>query len=263
MVWVVLVHDLAVLGHQLFHVVGLAEGGVVFALVKLGGGTLVVPIFGHGVVVEGQTIHVLAGNLHHGFGPLVVVGVGAAGDAEHLVVPIVAHVGLVPAVLVCVELRPHIAAAAPVLIAHTEVLHLPGLFLTVLPAEVCHGGLPVKGHVLHPLAHFLHSAGAHVSVDVGLATHLTAELHELMGAKGVVLHHAAPMGVDHALTGLLGANAVLPVVLVGKAAPRPTEYRQLDVLQGFYHVGAHAVDVGNGRVLAHKNAVVNAAAQML
>ena len=166
-------------------------------------------------------------------------------------------------VQVSVVLGTHVAAAAPALVAHAEVLHLPGLVLAVCPAQVGHGGFPVEGHVLHPLAHLLNGAGAHVAVDVGFAAHLAAELHEFMGAEGVVLHHAAPVGVHHALAVFLGANAVLPVVLVGEAAAGPAQHRQLDVLQGLHHVGAHAVDVGDGGILTHENAVVDAAAQML
>ena len=264
MLGVVAVHNLGVLGNYLIHEVGLAQGNVVILLGELRGGALVLPIVaGHGVVVEGEGVHILAGHLHQGVGPLVVVVAGAHGDFVQLVVAVVAQEGLVVAVQVGVVLGAHVAAAAPALVAHADVLQLPGLVLAVFPAEVGHGGLAVKGHVLYPLAHLLHGAGAHVAVDVGLAAHLAAELHKLVGAKGVVLYHAAPVGVHHALAALLGANAVLPVVLIGEAAAGPAEHRQLDVPQGFHHVGAHAVDVGDGGILSHIDAVVDAAAQVL
>ena len=167
------------------------------------------------------------------------------------------------AVQVSVVLGTHVAAAAPALVAHADVLQLPGFVLAVFPAQVGHGGFPVKGHVFHPLAHFLNGAGTHVAVDVGLAAYLAAELHEFMGAEGVVLHHAAPVGVHHALAVFLGADAVFPVILVGKAAAGPAEHREFDVPQGFHHIFAHTFFVGDGRIFPYKNAVINAAAQML
>ena len=84
-----------------------------------------------------------------------------------------------------------------------------------------------------------------------------------MGAEAVVLQAAAPIAVGDGLARLLGADAVLPVVGIGKAAAGPAHDGNADLLQRVHHILAHTVDVGDGRVLAHPNAVVHQAAQML
>ena len=227
---IVLVHDSQVAVDQLFHPLGLHQSDVVHRTVEVQSTSLDFPTQGVGVVVEGDGVHELAGHLHHAVGPVVVVDVGAAGDLKHPVVPVVAHKGAEPAEQVAVIFRAHIAAAAPVFVADAEVLHLPGLFPAVGFPQLGHRGNPVEGHVLHPLAHFLDSAGTHVAVDIGFAAQLVAELHELMGAEGVVLHHPAPVGVHHPLAAFFGADAVLPVVLVGKAAAGPAQHRNFNFL---------------------------------
>ena len=213
--------------------------------------------------MKSQGIGVFAGNRHDLVRPLIVVHIRAAGNLEDLVVAIVAHVGCVTAEQIGVILRTHIAAAAPVLIADTEIGQLPG-FLTAVPLSgFRHRGNAVEGHVLHPLAHFLNGAAANIAVDIRLAANLTAQLHELVRAEGVVLHHAAPVRVDHTLSGFLRADAVLPVILIGKAAARPAQHRHANMPQRLHDVRSHAVYVRNRAVLSDKKAVIDAAAQML
>src|SRR5699024_2786197 len=138
-----------------------------------------------------------------------------------------------------------------------------GLFPAVLPSQLCHGGNRVGSHVFHPFAHFLYRAGTHVAVDIRLTTHLTAEFQKLMSTEGIILGYAAPVGVDHTLAALLGADSVFPVVVVGKPAAGPAEDRHPDMTKGFYHIRAHSLFIGNRRILPDKYAVVNAPAQVL
>ena len=84
-----------------------------------------------------------------------------------------------------------------------------------------------------------------------------------MGAEGVVLGHAAPVGVYNGFAVLLGANAVAPVIGIGKAAARPTQHGHMQGFQRGYNIIAHAVGVGNIRSLTDINALIDAAAQML
>ena len=84
-----------------------------------------------------------------------------------------------------------------------------------------------------------------------------------MRAEVVVLGDASPVGVDHGRALLAGADAVHPVVLVGEAAAGPAEDRNLDPLQRLHHVVADAARVGDRAVLAHPDAAVDAAAQVL
>ena len=235
----------------------------ILRLVKAGGRQLVIPSSGNGIVVHGQAVHEAPGDGHDLIRPFRVALVGAAGDAVQPVAAVVAAVGLIAAELVGVELRPHIAAAAPAFVAHAPVFHRPRLPLAVGPALPGHGGVAAAGQVFHPLAHFLHGAAAQIGVDVGLAAQLTAQLHKFVGAEGVVLHHAAPVGVDHALAVFLGADAVPPVIFVGEAAAGPAKHGDLYGPQRLHRVGAHPVDVADLAVLAHVQAVVDAPAQML
>ena len=261
---IVAAHDSEMVFNQFIHPQCVAQRRPVFGLLKTGGRAFVVPgeRAGTGIIVQADGVGIFAGNRHDLVRPLIVVHIRAAGNLEDLVVAVVAHVGCVTAELIGVELRTHIAAAAPVLIADTEIGQLPG-FLTAVPLSgFRHRGNAVEGHVLHPLAHFLNGAAADIAVDIWLTANLTAQLHELVRAEGVVLHHAAPMRVDHALSVFLGADAVLPVVLVGKAAARPAQHRYANVTQRLHNVRSHAVYVRNRAILSDKKAVIDAAAQM-
>ena len=174
-----------------------------------------------------------------------------------------AEVGGVLAAQVGVELGAHVAAAAPGLVADAPVLHVPGLLPAVGPAQVRHGGLPAHVAVLHPVGELLDGAAAHVAGEVGLAPQLAAQLQKLVGAEGVVLRDAAPVGVDDLLAALPGADAVLPVVGVGEAAAGPAQHGDAQGPQGLDHVRSHPVFVGDAGALAHVDAVVDAAAQVL
>src|SRR5699024_10721525 len=83
------------------------------------------------------------------------------------------------------------------------------------------------------------------------------------GAEGVVLDHVAPVGVDHAGPLLARADAIAPVVVVGEAAAGPAQVRDLQRAQRLDHVIADAARVRDLGVLAHVEAAVDAAAQML
>ena len=84
-----------------------------------------------------------------------------------------------------------------------------------------------------------------------------------MCTKAVVLHDAAPVGIDHTAAVLLGTDTVPPVIFIGKAAARPAKNRQMQCPEGFHNVLAHSLDIRNIRILAHIDAVVNTASQML
>ena len=84
-----------------------------------------------------------------------------------------------------------------------------------------------------------------------------------MCTEAVIFSNAAPVCIDHLLTAFLGTDAVLPVILVSKASARPTENRDLHLLQSCDHVITHAVCIGNIGILADINPFVNASSQML
>jgi len=51
---------------------------------------------------------------------------------------VVTYIGLVSAVKIAVIFRCHVAAAAPVFITHTKVVHLPRLLMPILFTQLCH-----------------------------------------------------------------------------------------------------------------------------
>ena len=224
------------------------------------------------IVVQGKTVHeavelllrVVMGRLKDAPRPLVIVHVGAAADlADRMILVIVSHIGLVTAVQIAVVGRAHVAAAAPVFISHAEIIDLPGLLMAVLPALLRHRGNALERHVLDPLGHLAHRAAADIAVDVGLAAQLAAELKILVRPEAVVLHDAAPVGVDHLLAVLLRTDAVLPVILVGEAAARPAQHRNLELLQRLNDVRPHAVHVRDVGVLPDIESLIDASAQVL
>ena len=53
-------------------------------------------------------------------------------------------------------------------------------------------------------------------------------MHKFVRAEMVVLDHAAPVGIDHPLARFPRADAVLPMIFIGKAAARPAQDRDLN-----------------------------------
>src|SRR5699024_7639875 len=269
---VVVVHDGRVTGHQLLGEGGAGQGAVPLLLGELGRRPLVLPGPGHRVVVQRDRL-VRAGlavgglqalrGAHQRLGPGVVGAgrrVGAAGD---LVAAVVAHIGGVLAGQRRVVLGAHVAAAAPGLVADAEEGHAPRLVAAVGASQGGHRGVVGAGEVLDPVAHLGHGAGADIAVDVGLGAQHLHQVHELVGAEGVVLDDVAPVGVDHAGTVLAGADAVPPVVVVGEAASGPAQVGDAQGAQRLDHVVADAAGVGDLGVLAHVEAAVDAAPQVL
>src|SRR5699024_3744786 len=158
--------------------------------------------------------------------PICVVAVGGAGgDAGDLVVAVVAHVGGVLAGELGVVLGAHVPAAAPGLVADAEERHGPRLVPAVLAAQRRHRRVVGAGEVLDPVTQLAHRAGADVAVDVRLGAEQLDEVHDLVGAEGVVLDEVAPGGADHAGAVLARADPVAPVVVVGEAAAGPAQVR--------------------------------------
>ncbi|MNI76262.1 hypothetical protein D3C73_1324810 [compost metagenome] len=84
-----------------------------------------------------------------------------------------------------------------------------------------------------------------------------------MGPKMIVLYRAAPMRIDHPLAGFARADAVFPVVLIGKTAARPAQHGNFDLFKRFHNIVADTVRIGNRRILANPDSFINAASQVL
>ena len=184
------------------------------------------------------------------------------GDALQAIAGPIARVDAEAAVEVRVVLRRHFAAAAPVLVADAEEGNLPGLGAAVRLAELGQVAVALEGHVFDPVRHLLGRSAADVGGDVGIGADLLAEVEELVRPEAVVLHHAAPVDVDAPGPLLRGADPVLPVVLIGEAAARPAQVRDLDLAEGLDDVLANAARVRDPGSGADPQPVVDAAAQM-
>ena len=72
-----------------------------------------------------------------------------------------------------------------------------------------------------------------------------------------------PVGVECGRPGVARADAVAPVIFIGKTAARPTHNGYVQVLQRRDDVVAKSARIGNGRVFADPDAFLDAASQML
>ena len=168
--------------------------------------------------------------LHHFFCPFIIVHISSAGDLfDWFVSGIISYIGLVSAVHISIEIRIHVAAAAPVFISHAEIIYRPRLFVSVFGSQVCHRGYALKAHVFYPFGHFLYSSASHVAVDVCFTAQLTAQLKEFVCSEAVVFYDTAPVGVDDFLSSFFRSDTVFPVVFVSEASARPAKYRYFDL----------------------------------
>ena len=67
-----------------------------------------------------------------------------------------------------------------------------------------------------------------------------------MCAEGVILHHAAPVGVDHTPAALLRADAVAPVIAGDEVPAGPAQQRQPGLLEQPNHVRVRAANMVAG-----------------
>jgi hypothetical protein len=91
---------------------------------------------------------------------------------------------------------------------------------------------------------------------------LFAEIQKLMGSKVIGFDDVSPMNVDRARTLIFGPNPILPVVVIRKAPARPPQIRNLNLTEGGNDIVADAAGIGDGRIFANPEAVINAASQM-
>ncbi len=237
---VILVQHCPMHADQFFHIQRLAHSTVPGFFIKVRSASFIIPSPGMYIIMKGKPFHKPMGipgaraciaGFQHLLCPVYIVHIRPPTDFfDGFPIAITAYVSLVTAVKVPVILRGHVAPAAPVFIAYPKIIHLPGFFMPILPAQVRHGGNALKGHIFHPFRHLLHGAASHIAVNISLAAQLPAQLKKLMGPKAVILQHTAPVGVDHLFTVLLRPYTILPVVFVRKTAPWPAEHRDPEFL---------------------------------
>ena len=176
---------------------------------------------------------------------------------------IIADIGLITTVFVCIEIRVHVSTAAPVLIANAKEIQFPWFLMSVFLTEVSHRGNTFECNVLNPLRHFLYCSASQISVNVCFTSKLFAEFKEFMSTKAVIFYNTAPVCVDHFLTCFFRADTIFPVVFICETATRPAKYRNLDVLQCFYYICTHSVLVRDRGILSYIDSFIDTSSQML
>src|SRR2546426_135393 len=84
-----------------------------------------------------------------------------------------------------------------------------------------------------------------------------------MRPEAVVLGVVSPMDVDGARPLGSRTDAVAPVIIIGKAAARPSQHGYADGFQVVHSLLAVAIDIRDARIPADPQASVNAGAEVL
>ncbi len=261
---IIFVHHRAVVADQPVHLQRGFQGGDPLGFSELGRRSLVRPLAGRdGVEMQRDGVDQVAGLGHQGVGPRQVVSVGAAGDLDDRRGAGRPQEGRIASVEIGIGPRAHVPAAAPGLVAHADIVDPPGLVATVGPALAGQARTRVRGQVFEPVARLLRRSATDIGREIGLGPDQFGEVHEFVRAEAVGLLDPAPVRVHADGPAVLGPYAVAPVVGVGKAAAGPADHRDLDRLQRLDDVLAIAMDIGNGRTLAHPDPVIDPVAEML
>ena len=120
-------------------------------------------------------------------------GVAVAGDHFRPGLSGCPQESLVIAVQAGVVVGLQVAAAAPQFVADAEVGDFERLFVSVPGTQPGQGRAAVRCHVLDPIGHLLHGAGADIAVDVGLGAQHVDQVEEFVGADGVDLVTLPPL----------------------------------------------------------------------
>ena len=174
-------------------------------------------------------------------GPVEVVAIGAGGDEIEGDAVLGKPFGE-PAILAAIVFGRELAAAAPALVADAPVSDAEGFALAAgctLVGDGCRAGRGVA--IFDPLLKFLGRAGADVGRQVGLGPAEPAEANELMSTELIRLGFLAP-AAEPPRAAVARADAVAPVVLVGKAATRPADGDRPELSHLLDQAAADAVD---------------------
>src|ERR1700685_4162332 len=167
-----------------------------------------------------------------------------------------------PAIQRAIVFRRELAAASPALVPHSPVPHAEWIAVAVGGSLVCQGRAAGRRvAVFDPLLELLGRTGAHVGRHVRFDVAQPAEMHELMQAEKVRLR-VLPPAAETARALRAGTDSVAPMVFVRKAAARPADDDATQPPHVLDEGTANPVNVGDLRVGADPDAVVNDAAQM-
>src|SRR6185312_9980201 len=200
---------------------------------------------------------------HTNLSPVIILGIGAAGNLFQWRAGIVFGKSRIPFKLVRIKLGCHVAAAAPAFVAYAPKGDLVRRRMSVLLTHLRHRAGTVGVNVFYPLRHLFHSSATHVGSYVRLAAKQTAKLQKLVGAKTIILGYSAPIGVYHSWPLRGGAYTVAPMVFIRKTAAGPAQVGYFYLFKRGNHIQANTVLFGNRQRFIHPKTAVNAMSQML
>ena len=217
-----------------------------------------------GVIVHAQAVrHDGRCGIQQATRPADVVARGTRGDKKWLGAAHLMQIAGKLAIEATIVIRPHTAAATPTLIAHAPILHaewIGGTIGCALVAELAAAGIIA---IFDPVTHFRGRPGADITGQIRLCSDQPTEPDELMRAKAIVLDVVAPTDV-HALGTLFPwPNAFAPVIVVSIATARPAQYWHAQRLQILNGALAIAMDIRDGRILAHPQSTIDTGTQVL
>ena len=246
-----------------FHFIRTGKQRIVFVLGEFGRGALVIPLR-HRIEMQRDRIGMRGRQiLHHDLCPMQIASARTAGDPIELIAGKILAEALVTPINICIILRAHIAAAAPVFVADAEIFQLPGFILSVLTPQICHWRYAVKGDIFHPFRELLYGPAADIARDIGLASDQLAKLHEFMRAECIILGNAAPVRIDHFPAHCRLTDTVLPMIFICKAAARPPQNRHSDLTKSLNDILPDTADIRDRRIGADIDALIDAASEML
>ena len=153
-----------------FHFEAFAHCPIIVVFVELSSGSFTATPARYGVIMKRKTLHTVSYTIHQYISPVIVVIAGSAGNLEEMVAVVVAAIGGVTTVQVCIVFGTHTAATSPTFISYTQIFNLPCFVAPVFAAKVRHRRVTVRCHIFYPFGEFLYRTAAYISTDVWFAT---------------------------------------------------------------------------------------------
>ena len=174
---VILIHDSSMSCYKLIHMKCLVKRLIPYITVKVRWTSLYLPSFRMHIIMKWEIIHksmcplcMAETGLHNTLSPEIIIDICTTADFLYRFFRvIVSNICLITAVLICIKLRSHISATAPVFIADTKEINIPRLLMSILFSEICHRWYTVKCHIFNPFWHFLYRSASEISIYISLA----------------------------------------------------------------------------------------------
>ena len=222
---------------------------------------------GHRVIMEAECL-CRAHMRHHRGGERLEVATaldaGAARHLDHRIAARRAREDRIARVDVGRVIGPHLAAAAPGLVADAKERHAPRLVAPVALALLYQRRFRlVGGHVFDPLRHIARRHRSDIARDIGVRADQFGKVEKLVRAELVGVDRVRPVHRHAGRSLRARPDPVAPVVDLAETAAGPADHGDMDMAQRLDHVATIAADVRDHALLADPDAFVDAASEML